>query len=71
MSERDFLSESAALDLADRLIAFWAARGFAVSARVERVKFQSAVRHVFTAPVFGVRSDMINGWPTRRLGGVG
>lgn len=70
MSDDDLLSESEAHELARRLTAYWARRGFAVTTRVERVKLKGGVRHVFTAPVFGVRTDMINGWPSRRLGGA-
>lgn len=45
--------------IADRITAYWAARGFDVVVSVERAGFSLKMR----GSRFDVRSDMRNGWP--------
>ena len=47
-------------ECADRIIAYWADRGF-VEVKVETGGFSKVLR----APLLGLRSDMVNGLPTR------
>ena len=48
-------------ECADRIIAYWADRGFDVEVKVETGGFSKVLR----APLLGLRSDMVNGLPTR------
>lgn len=58
----NYLSREGALEIKRRIEAYWAARGFDVSVRVESAEFHPAVR----SARLDVRSDMINGMPLRK-----
>lgn len=57
---RDFDRNAA---LASKIAGYWAARGYQVETQVVNEGFMQ----VFRCAVHGVRSDMVNGFPVRKL----
>lgn len=55
-------------DLAERLEAYWRERGYAVRAWAERVAIKRTDGAHGASTHWVVRSDMVNGIPTRRIG---
>lgn len=60
---RDFCDEPGAIALKAIIEAYWRARGFIVTVKLEGGGFLSVMR----ARRCDVRSDLINGWPRRSL----
>lgn len=54
------------MGLAEKIADYWAARGYSV--RIEIVN--EGFVQVFRCAVHGIRSDMVNGYPTRKLKGA-
>ena len=53
-------------NLAERISEYWAERGHSVSLNIVNVGFFPEHR----CAVHGIRSDMVNGYPTRKLKGA-
>ena len=63
MNVRDHCTEARAYQLARRLEAYWAERGWRVKAYTVKMPFHKTMRMV----PYAVRSDMIGGWPRAKL----
>lgn len=59
----NYLSFEGATSLATRIVEFWHARGFVVTASVQKVTQREGLQFI---PTWGVATDMKNGWPTKR-----
>lgn len=60
----DLWSEMGASRLAQQLREYWLKRGFSVNTWIVKAKGGAQFNN---QPRFDVRSDMVGGWPTRRL----
>jgi hypothetical protein len=61
------LSAEGAATLARRIEDYWLREGYLVTCRVERVVAVSEAGRLHENNAFAVRSDLVNGLPTRRL----
>jgi hypothetical protein len=58
--------EQKAYAMAARLVDYWRDQGFEVTAWVEKVSLKTSTRNS-VKPCWLVRSDMVNGHPTKRI----
>lgn len=65
---RNWMDEEAAAQLAYQIRKHWAQRGYIVDTWLVRVKSSETISH--KAGGFAIRSDMINGMPSRRMGAL-
>lgn len=54
------------MSLAEKIADYWAERGYSVRMEIVNEGFVQ----VFRCAVHGIRSDMVNGYPTRKLKGA-
>lgn len=64
----DRLSIEGATELADKINEYWRQRGLDPQARVDKESLQRPGDETRTIAVYGVRTNMVNGVPVRRLG---
>lgn len=62
--DHDFCNSDGARRLKQRIEEYWRERGFTVEVKLVEAGFVAAMRSART----DVRSDMVNGFPTRRAG---
>ena len=62
----DHLSAKGASEMAERIQTYWHKRGYAVKCRVEQVVTRDGRGSGHESAVWGVRSNMLGGSPTRR-----
>jgi hypothetical protein len=63
---RNEAEEQKAYAMAARLVDYWRERGFLVTSRVEKVSLKASSSNS-AKPHWLVRSDIVNGHPTKRI----
>lgn len=59
---KNFVDKNGANELARRITEYWASRGYQVHIDLKPVEFTTELR----SSRYDVRSNLVNGWPTRK-----